>query len=228
MKRQRHPHLRRRRAHHGRRRASGADKKKAVESGTKLVLNGLMSSTVKKLEALFLHGGQGLGQLEMCSDVVAGTYEAVSGFHVDVRVSNDTFAEAIWMAFEGNTFDLFGNTSGVPAGSKLNTATNTLLNGVNQTGFVLESIAPSTLLAGATGTDTSRVLRLWHSSGTAGVAGTGVIGGWTTVAAGSQWLVFESAGPGTEFSGGLGDGGRAQASRRRGGRAQASRRRARR
>lgn len=182
--------------------ATAPDKKKAVESATKVVLDGLMSATVKKTEALFLHGGEGLGQLEALSNVVATTYEGVAGFHIDVRVSNATFAEAIWMAFEGHTFDLYGNTAGLPAGAKLNTAVNTLLSGVNQTGLVLSAIAPPTLLTGLTG-DTTRVLRFFHSSGTAGAPTTGVIGGWTTVASASadQWLVFESAGPGTEFIG---------------------------
>jgi hypothetical protein len=182
--------------------ATTGDRAKAVQDATKVENGGLMASTVKKLEALMLHGGKGLGSIEAISNVVAATYESVSGFNVDVRVSNATFAAAIWMTFEGHTFDLFDVTAGIPSGTKLNTATNTLLSGVNQTGLVLISIAPPSLLAGMQGgTDTSRVLRFWHSSGTAGVPGTGVIGGWTTDATPDQAIVFESAGVGTEFSG---------------------------
>lgn len=182
--------------------ATTGDRAKAVQDATKVENGGLMSSTVKKIEALMLHGGEGLGIIEAISNVVANTYEAVAGFAIDVRVSNASFAEAIWMAFEGHTFDLFNTTAGIPSGTKLNTATNTLLSGVNQTGFVLIAIAPPTLLAGMQGgTDTSRVLRFWHSSGTADVPGVGVIGGWTTDATPDQAIVFESAGVGTEFVG---------------------------
>ena len=185
----------------------GANNKKAVREATKVELDGLMMGTIKKAEALMLHGGEGIGQLDgagACSNVVAAVANpfdgGTTGFAVDLRISQQSWAEALWLAFESHTFDLFANASGLPTGAKLNTAVNTVLNGANQNGYVLIAIQPPTpLLNGPT--DTSRVLRLWHTSGTAGVAGTGVIGGWTTSATPDQHIVFESAGVGTEFSG---------------------------
>lgn len=180
------------------------DKKKAVKAATQLVLDGLFQSTLKKVEALMLHGREGLGQLDTAvdpSNVVATTYESVSGFAIDVSISAATWSEAMWAAFEGHTFDLFSNSSGLPS-SKLNTTTNSLLTGgANQTGLVLIAVNPATPLTN--GTASGRVLRFWHSSGTAGVLATGAIGGWTTGSTGTnnQHICFESGGPANEFVG---------------------------
>lgn len=186
--------------------ATGASKKKAVQAATKTVLDGLMEGTLKKVEALMLHGQLGLGQLDTSpatlSNVVANTYETVSGFACDLAISAASWSEAMWLSFEGHTFDLFADSSGVPTGSKLNTAANTLLDGTSQNGFVLISVNPATPLTNAVAT--GRVLRMWHSSGTAGATGTGVLGGWTTPAspaAATQHLTFESGGPSNEFAG---------------------------
>jgi hypothetical protein len=193
---------------------SATDRKKAVRGASKTALEGLMMGTLKKAEALLLHGGEGLGQGEAIagstSQVVATAYEGVPGFAIDISISPGTWSEAIWTAFEGHTFDLFndaagaGGASGVPGGTRLNTAANTLLNaGVSQTGVVLIAVNPATPLAGFTAAP-GRVLRFWHSSGTAGAPGTGVLGGWATSAtAGNNniYVCFESAGPGVEFVG---------------------------
>jgi hypothetical protein len=192
--------------------ATSPNKKKAVQAATKLVGDGLMQGTLKKAETLMLHGREGLGQLDSAvnpSNVVATNYTdgtiVTAGFAIDVSISPATWAEAIWAAFEGHTFDLFLDASGLPTGNKLNTATNTLLTGgANQTGLVLIAINPSTPLTnGPAFSPFGRVLRLWHSSGTAGAIGTGVIGGYTTLGSGlnTQHLCFESGGPTSEFVG---------------------------
>lgn len=184
---------------------TGENKKKAVKAATRIVMDGLLQGTLKKVETLMLHGREGIGQLDTAvngSNVVATTYEGVSGFAVDLSISPATWAEAIWAAFEGHTFDLFANTSGIPSGTRLNTTANSLLTGgALQNGFVLIAINPPTALLN--GTVSGRVVRLWHSSGTAGAWGTGVIGGWTTSSAGTQdqHICFESGGPTNEFVG---------------------------
>ena len=184
--------------------AEGPDAKKAVIAGTKALLDGLLAATVKKTEALFIHGGMGLGTIEACSEVVARTttnqYESTDGYAIDVRISDATWADAIWMTFEGHTFDFFTPTSGLPAGAKINTAANSLLSGTNQKGLVLTHINPSTLLTGLTGSS-SRVLRFFHTSGTAGGSGTGIIGGATYALMSAAVACFESAGPSSEFYG---------------------------
>lgn len=187
---------------------TASDKKKAVKAATQIVCDGLLQGTLKKTETLMLHGRMGIGQLDSAQDgsnVVATTYEGVSGFAVDLAISAATWAEGIWAAFEGHTFDLFANTSGLPSGTRLNTAANTnLTGGALQNGFILIAVNPPTiLLNGPTYSETGRVIRLWHSSGTAGAWGTGVIGGWTTPASGAQveHLCFESGGPTNEFVG---------------------------
>jgi hypothetical protein len=184
---------------------SAGDRRKAVRAATKTVAEGLMMGTMKKVEALALHGGEGLGQIEgastQVSNVVASTYEA-GGFAIDVSLSPESWAEALWVAFEGHTLDLFANTSGLPSGSKLNTTANSILTGTSQNGFILIGVNPATPLTG--GTATGRVLRLFHSSGTLGAPGTGVLGGVTfsaTAANNNQHIVFESAGVGTEWTG---------------------------
>lgn len=183
--------------------ASARSSKKAVRAATKVTADGLMLGTLKKLEALMLHGRRGLGQFDgtNCSNVVGSqTYDGVSGYAWDVSITAASWSEAMWAAFEGHTFDIFGNSSGIPTSTKLNTATNSLLSaGVNQTGVVLIAINPSTPLTN--GTATGRVLRLWHSSGTAGALATGVLGGHSTTATPDQHLMFESSGPAVEFVG---------------------------
>jgi hypothetical protein len=184
---------------------TGPNKKKAVQAATKIVMDGLLQGTLKKVEALMIHGRQGLGQLDTAvdpSNVVANTYESVAGFAWDVSISPATWAEAIWAAFEGHTFDLFLNSGGLPTGTKLNTTANSLLTGGNnQTGLVLIAINPATPLTN--GTASGRLLRFWHSSGTAGALATGVIGGYTTLATtlNTQHICFESGGPTSEFVG---------------------------
>lgn len=184
---------------------TGPNKKKAVKAATKIVMDGLLQGTLKKCETLMLHGREGLGQLDSAnnpSNVVAQAYESTAGFAWDVNISAPTWAEAIWAAFEGHTFDLFIDSAGLPSGTKLNTAPNTLLTGgANQTGVVLIAVNPATPLTN--GTATGRALRFWHSSGTAGVIGTGVIGGYTTLGSGlnTQHICFESGGPANEFVG---------------------------
>ena len=184
---------------------TGENKKKAVKSATRIVMDGLLQGTLKKVETLMLHGRRGIGQLDSAvngSNVVATTYEGVSGFAVDLNISAASWSEAIWAAFEGHTFDLFGNTGGVPSGARLNATANTsLTGGALQNGFILIAVNPPTALLN--GTVNGRVVRLWHSAGTAGAWGTGVIGGWTTPASGAQveHLAFESGGPTNEFIG---------------------------
>lgn len=181
------------------------DAKKAVKQATMLVGKGLMEGTIKKAETLMLHGRDGIGQFDTAinpSNTVVTEYESVAGIAWDVNISPETWSEAIFLAFEGHTFDLFLNAAGLPTGAKLNSAANTLLNaGVNQTGFVLIAVNPPTALLN--GTVTGRTLRLWHSAGAAGAIGTGTIGGYTTLGSGlnSQHLAFESGGPTSEFIG---------------------------
>lgn len=181
------------------------DRKKAVRAATMLVAGGLMEGTIKKAETLMLHGRRGIGQLDSAvdgSNVVATTYEGTSGFAVDLSISPSSWSESIFAMFEGHTFDIFGNASGVPTGTKVNVTANSLLaSGVNQTGFVLIAVNPATPLTN--GTASGRILRLWHSAGTAGAWGTGAIGGWTTPASGAQveHVCFEGGGPANEFVG---------------------------
>lgn len=185
--------------------ADGPSKKKAVQAATMSVADGILQGTIKKCEALMIHGRRGIGQLDSAvnaSNVVDATttYESTQGYHQDVSLSAASWSEAMWLAFEGHTFDIFANTSGVPSGTKLNTATNTLLTGgANQTGLILTAINPATPLTN--GTASGRALRFWSSSGTAGVVGTGVLGGYTILAASAIHICFESGGPTNEFVG---------------------------
>lgn len=192
---------------------SAGDRRKAVRAATKSVAEGLMMGTMKKVEALALHGGEGIGQIEgaatQVSNVVlvttpypAGYDGNTTGFVIDVSLTPESWAEALWVAFEGHTFDVFANTAGLPTGAKLNTVANTLLTGTTQNGYVLVAVNPAAPLAG--GTVTGRVLRFFHSAGTAGVPGTGVLGGLTfsaTAASNAQHITFESAGTGVEWVG---------------------------
>lgn len=191
--------------------ATGPDRKKAVREATKLVMEGLMGGQVKKAEALMLHGRRGLGFIEGISDVTAASTTPndatannfdgqPAGFVLDVQISAATWAEAIFVQCEGGTFDLFSNTSGLPV-TKLNTTTNTVLtSGANQTGCILLTVGPATALAGAGITDVTRVLRLFHSSGTAGGTGVGIFGGatWASISNTSH-ICYESGGPTTEW-----------------------------
>lgn len=189
--------------------SSATDRKKAVRAASKLVMDGLAGGTVKKLEALMLHGRTGLGQIEAISNVVAASTVAgnenanpfdgnAAGFILDVQVTPATWAEAIFMQCEGGTFDLWSNVGGTPT-AKLNVTANAVLtSGVNQTGAVLTAINPPTPNTGLAST-AERVLRLFHTSGTAGGTGVGVFGGaaWAALAAG--FIFYESGGPATEF-----------------------------
>ncbi|MBL0304423.1 MAG: hypothetical protein IPQ23_22480 [Cytophagaceae bacterium] len=189
--------------------ANAPDKKKAVRDASSFVIEGLMSGTVKKAEALMLHGRRGLGQFEAYSSVVAASTVAgnelanpfdanAAGYIIDVQISAATWAEAIFIQSEGGTFDLWSNASGLPS-AKLNTASNTVLtSGTNQTGCVLTCINPPTPQSGLSATAT-RVLRLFHSSGTLGGAGVGVIGGATFNSLASGHIVYESGGTATEY-----------------------------
>lgn len=188
--------------------AEAEDKKKAVRGATTVITEGLLSGTIKKAEALMLHGRRGIGQVEANSSVVAASTTPgnelanpfdnnAAGFIIDISISPSSWAEAIFLQSEGGTFDLFTNTAGAPVLPRLNTAANTVLtSGVNQSGYVLTSVNPPTPQAGLTAT--GRVLRLFHSSGTAGGNGVGIIGGATfaTIAAGA-FVFYESGGPTT-------------------------------
>lgn len=188
--------------------ANSPNKQKAVKDATAIIFEGLMSGSVKKAEALMLHGRRGIGQVEANSSVVAASTTPgnelanpfdnnAAGFVIDISISPASWCEAIFLQSEGGTFDLYTNSSGVPAAPKLNTASNTVLTaGVNQTGLVLLASNPPTPQSGATAT--GRLLRFFHTSGTAGGAGTGVIGGaaFNSINAGA-FLFYESGGPST-------------------------------
>lgn len=190
--------------------SEGTDKRKAVRAATKIVAEGLMLGQLKKAEALLLHGRRGLGQIEGISSVAAASTTpgaddannfdgAPAGFVVDVQVSAPTWAEAIFVQCEGGTFDLFSNTAGLPV-TKLNTVANTVLtSGANQTGYILIGVTPTTPLAGVGITAPQRVLRLFHSAGTAGGTGTGILGGATFVNMSTAHICYESGGPATEW-----------------------------
>lgn len=188
--------------------ANASDKKKAVRDATKVVMDGLLQSTLKKVECQMLHGREGLGQLDSAntiSNVTACTTGSTppgpaTGFLIDVGISQGTWAEAIWAMFEGHPFDIYSNTSGLPV-TKLNTATNTFI-GNNETGLILVTTNPSVLLTGSA--TSGRVLRFFHTASTVqGAPGTANIGGWSVPAAGTQdqHIMFESASPTTEFVG---------------------------
>lgn len=189
--------------------ATATDRKKAVQSASKFVMEGLAGGTVKKLEAEMLHGRLGLGQIQAISNVVAASTVAgnenanpfdgnAAGFILDVQIAQPTWAEAIFVQCEGGTFDLFSNVGGAPS-AKLNVTANAVLtSGVNQTGAVLTSINPPTPNTGLAASDT-RILRLYHSSGTAGGTGVGIFGGatWASLAAG--FVFYESGSPTSEW-----------------------------
>lgn len=189
--------------------ASEPDRKKAVRDASSIVMDGLMGGSVKKAEALMLHGRRGLGQFNATSEVVAASTVAgnenanpfdnnAAGFIIDVQITQPTWAEAIFIQCEGGTFDIWSSSSGAPS-AKLNTTTNTVLtSGANQTGLVLTAINPPTPNTGLASTDT-RILRLFHSSGTAGGTGVGVIGGAAWAALQSGFIFYESGGTATEY-----------------------------
>lgn len=189
--------------------ATEPDRKKAVRGATEVVVKGLLGGSVKKAEVLMLRGRLGLGNFSAISNVVAASTVAgnenangfdnnAAGFIVDVQISDATWAEAIFVQCEGGTFDLWSVVAGVPT-AKLNTAANTVLtSGTNQTGAVLTAINPPTpntgLAAGAT-----NVLRLFHTSGTAGGTGVGVFGGATWLTLSTGCIFYESGGTSTEY-----------------------------
>ena len=183
------------------------DRKKAVKGATEVVVKGLLEGTVKKCEALMLHGRRSLGFFQGISNVVAASAVAgnenangfdgnPAGFVVDVQITDATWAEAIFVQCEGGTFDLWSVVGGVPT-AKLNTTTNTVLtSGANQTGAILLAINPPTPNTGLSASAVN-VLRLFHSSGTAGGTGVGIFGGavWATLNTGC--IFFESGGNNT-------------------------------
>lgn len=186
---------------------AGNNRRMAVRGATKLALDGLMLATLRKLEALMLYGRAGLalvGGSGNISNVVGGTANpfdgGTSGYAIDIRVSAETWAPALWAGLEGHTFDIFSDSSGLPSTKQNTTSNSVLTSGTGQTGFVLLEVEPSVLLTGISGSS-DRVLRFWHSSGTAGAPGTGVIGGWTTHATNNFHVCFESSSPTQDFVG---------------------------
>lgn len=186
------------------------DKKKAVRDATSIVVDGLLGAQIKRCEAWMLHGRRGIGQASACSSVVAASTVAgnelanpfdgnAAGFVIDIEFTTASWIEGIWLQSEGSTFDLFANTAGVPSGTRLNTTANTVLtSGTNQTGLVLTMVNPPTVQAGLTNGNT-RVCRFFHTSGTAGGTGTGIIGAVTFVQASTCHVCFESGGPTSEY-----------------------------
>lgn len=188
--------------------ATAPDRKKAVRDASSLVMDGLMGGSVKKAESLMLHGRRGIGQMEAISNVVAASTVAgnenanpydgnAAGFIVDLNISAATWAEAIFIQCEGGTFDLWSNSSGVPGARQNSTANSVLTSGVNQNGLVLTAINPPTPNTGATAT--GRLLRMFHSSGTAGGAGTGVIGGAAYNNISTGFVFYESGSLTSEY-----------------------------
>lgn len=189
-----------------------ADKKKAVRDATSVVMEGLLGAAFKRAEALMLHGRRGLGQAANCSSIVAASPVAgnelanpfdanAAGFIVDIEFSTATWIEGVWIQSEGATFDFFANTSGAPSGTRLNTTANTVLSsGTNQTGLVLTMVNPPTPQAGLTNGNTT-VCRFFHTSGTAGGVGVGIIGAVTYAQCAVAHVCYESGGPASEFIG---------------------------
>lgn len=195
--------------------ATAADKKKAVRDATSTVVDGLLGAGIKRAEAWMLHGRRGIGQVANISSVVAASTVSgnelsnpwdnlAAGFIVDVEFTAASWMEGIWYQSEGATFDFFANSGGLPSGSsRLNTTANTVFSGVgtNQNGLVLTMVNPPTPQAGLTNGNT-RVCRFFHTSGTAGGAGTGVIGGIAfNTLVNATHVCFESGGPASEMTG---------------------------
>lgn len=188
--------------------ATAPDKKKAVRDASSMVTVGLMEGSVKKAEALMLHGRRGIGQMDNTSSVVAASTVAgnelanpfdnnAAGFIIDLNVSSASWSEAIFVQCEGGTFDLWSNTGGVPTAKQNATANTVLTSGVNQTGLVLTAINPPTPQSGASAT--GRLLRMFHTSGTAGGAGVGIIGGAAFNNIQTGFIFYESGGTTTEY-----------------------------
>ena len=194
--------------------AQAEDKKKAVRGATKIVVDGLLGAGVKRCEAWMMHGRRGIGQVANNSSVVAASTVAgnelanpfdnnAAGFIVDVEFTTASWIEGIWFQTEGASFDFFANASGLPTGTRLNTTANTVFTGTgtNQTGLVLTMTNPPTPQAGLTNGNT-RVCRFFHTSGTAGGVGVGIIGGMTFAQLNaSAHACFESGGPSSEMTG---------------------------
>lgn len=191
-----------------------ADKKKAVRDATSVVLDGLIGAGIKRCEAWMMHGRRGIGQVANNSSVVAASTVSgnelanswdnnAAGFIVDVEFTTASWIEGIWYQSEGSSFDFFANTGGLPSGTKLNTTANTVFTGIgtNQNGLVLTMTNPPTLQAGLTNGN-ARVCRFFHTSGTIGGAGVGIIGGMTFNQLNtSAHACFESGGPASEMTG---------------------------
>jgi hypothetical protein len=169
------------------------DLRKAVKGATRTVVMGLGKAMAKRAEVLALNGGHpdGLGVIEAvgttptASVSIDGT--STTGSVLDVSVSAETWAAAIFAQAEGATFDIYS-----AAGAKLNTANNTYLNSAGgQTGLILVAINPVSPISPVTAT--GRVLRFWHTVSSAGGVNS------TTLAAGSR-IFYESGGPATSGS----------------------------
>jgi hypothetical protein len=194
--------------------ASEGDKKKAVRDATSTVVDGLLGAGIKRCEAWMMHGRRGIGQVANNSSVVAASTTAgnelanpwdnnAAGFIVDVEFTAASWIEGIWYQSEGSSFDFFANTGGLPSGTRLNTTANTVFTGtgVNQNGLVLTVVQPPTIQAGLTNGN-ARVCRFFHTSGTAGGTGVGIIGGMTFAQLNaSAHCCFESGGPASEMTG---------------------------
>lgn len=169
---------------------SEEDLKKAVKAATRQVVMGLGKAMAKRAEVLALNGNHpdGLGVIEAVGTTPTGSIvvDGVTGSVLDVSVSAETWAAAIFAQSEGASFDIFasGGTS------KLNTVANTALAGgstnVSQTGFILYAVNPASPISPVTAT--GRVLRFWHNSTAAGALNA------TTLAVGGR-IFYESGGP---------------------------------
>ena len=164
---------------------SEEDLRKAVKSSSKIVMNSLGRALAKRGEVLAINGGmpEGLGTIEAVGTTpVATTYQGTAGFYNDVSISSDTWAQAIFAAAEGSTYDIYTTT-------KQNAGVNTALGSV-QTGLILIGLNPASLVSPVTAT--GRVLRFFHTiNGATGI---------TSLAAGRN-VFYETGGPGTSSVG---------------------------
>lgn len=136
---------------------SEEDLRKAVKSATKVVMNSLGRALAKRGEVLAINGGlpEGLGTIEATGTTPqATTYQGTAGFYNDVSISADTWAQAIFAAAEGSTYDIYAGTT------KQNTGVNTALGSV-QTGLILVGVNPASPNSPVTAT--KRVLRFFHT-----------------------------------------------------------------
>lgn len=159
--------------------------KKAVASAMAVVTKSIAKSAALRGEMHAIHGGSptGLGVVEVASNEVATTYESVSGFARDIRITETEWAAGIWSTLQGATIDCF-NLS-VSLVNKANATNNTNVLPTTSQAAIVIGLQPATLLSGLTGTSSERVIRLWHS----------VAGGLATFATAGNSLFVESGGP---------------------------------